>query len=93
MQATLSTEEIRGDQPDSGRLRFHFGLTPYGMCKMSATHRLPTVNWSLVEILIAFRLSLKLTFVVLSTFMIAFPASFTNASLSWAAWLAPTKLL
>ena len=56
-------------------------LTPYGMCRMSATHKLPTVNLFFDDIRIALRLSLIESFVLLSTFIIAFPASFINANL------------
>jgi hypothetical protein len=59
---------------------------------MSAIHTLPTANRSLVEMRTVLRLSLNGTVVVLSTFMIAFPAVLTKASRSDAAWDAVTKL-
>ena len=59
---------------------------------MSAIQRLPTVYLSVVETRIVFRLSPGLSSDELSTFMIACPASFTNASRSFDACFAPTKL-
>lgn len=59
---------------------------------MSAIHTLPTAKLSLVEMRTVLRLSLNGTFVVLSTFIIAFPAELTNASFSDTACDAVTKL-
>lgn len=50
---------------------------------MSATQTEPTVNWSLVDIRMESRFWLNWRWVELSTFMIACPASLTNAILLW----------
>jgi hypothetical protein len=59
---------------------------------MSAIHTLPTANRSFVEMRTVLRLSLNATFVLLSTFMTAFPAEFTKASCWDVACDAVTKL-
>lgn len=58
---------------------------------MSAVHTLPTANRSLLEMRTVWRF-LNGTFVVLSSFMTAFPAELTSASRSDAACDAVKKL-
>lgn len=59
---------------------------------MSATHTDPTVNCAWLDMRMELRFWLNLSVLELSTFMIAFPASLTNARLLWNASVASKKL-
>lgn len=91
MRARPSTGAPRRSHSQIRRMReSRRRLTPYGICMMSAIHRLPTVYLLVEAIRMELRLSPKLSCVELSTFMTAFPAVLIVTSSDDIAWCALT---